>query len=187
VNPRKNRLTSNNLPKTDQEAKDRSPAMPEEIREILKRAESGDRMELSFIREALDLVPKMVDIYGNLAKGAERSLIEVMAGKNLMLKEAVPRKLEAMREELAGPSPTPLEKLLVEQVVACWLQLQHAEMLVAQRSFGNMSMQQVELYQRQLDRAHRRYLSAIRTLAQIRKLRPVVQVNIAEQQVNVAQ
>ena len=37
-----------------------------------------------------------------------------------------------------------------------------------------------------LDHAHRRYLSAIRTLAQVRKLLvPVVQVNIADRQVNV--
>ena len=37
------------------------------------------------------------------------------------------------------------------------------------------------------DRAHRRYLSAIRTLAQVRRLlTPAVQINVGENQVNVA-
>jgi hypothetical protein len=38
-----------------------------------------------------------------------------------------------------------------------------------------------------MDRAHKRYLSAIKTLATVRKLAlPVLQVNIAKKQVNVA-
>ena len=42
-------------------------------------------------------------------------------------------------------------------------------------------------YQKSIDRAHRRYLSAIKTLATVRKLAlPVLQVNIAKKQVNVA-
>jgi hypothetical protein len=48
-----------------------------------------------------------------------------------------------------------------------------------------VTVHQVELYQRRLDRAQKRFLSAIRTLAQIRKLGPAVQINVAEQQVNV--
>jgi hypothetical protein len=42
-------------------------------------------------------------------------------------------------------------------------------------------------YQRSLERAQKRYLAAIKTLAQVRKLAvPVLQVNIARKQVNVA-
>ena len=37
---------------------------------------------------------------------------------------------------------------------------------------------------RRLDKLHRRYLSAIKALAQIRKMGPAVQINIAEQQIN---
>jgi hypothetical protein len=49
------------------------------------------------------------------------------------------------------------------------------------------SRAQVEHYQRRLDHAHRRYLSALKALALVRKLAlPVLQVNIAKKQVNVA-
>jgi hypothetical protein len=42
-------------------------------------------------------------------------------------------------------------------------------------------------YQACIDRAHKRYLSAIKALAVVRRLAlPVLQVNIAKKQVNVA-
>jgi hypothetical protein len=44
------------------------------------------------------------------------------------------------------------------------------------------------MYQQWLDRAHGRYLTAVKMLALVRKLAiPPVQVNVAEKQVNVAQ
>jgi hypothetical protein len=76
-----------------------------------------------------------------------------------------------------------MEKLLAERVATCWLALQHAEIIHAQ-NLSKVSVQQSEYHQRRLDRLHKRYLSAIRTLAQIRKLGPAVQINVAEQQVN---
>ena len=170
----------------NQDVKEDSLPSENESRNLLRRAQSGDETVLPVLRKEMDLFPKLASQCGDLAKIAQHELISVMSGKNLLMKEALPRKLEAMREELAGPTPTPLEKIMVERVVACWLAVQHAEVLVAQQTFGTVTVQQVELYQRRLDRSHKRYLSAIRTLAQVRKLEPVVQVNIAEQQVNVA-
>ena len=90
-----------------------------------------------------------------------------------------------MRKELAGPEASPLEKLLAERIVACWLQLQYADAIYAQ-NLGEMNMVQSEYHQRRLDRLQRRYLSSIKCLAQIRKLGPAVQVNIAEKQINTA-
>src|SRR5918994_82291 len=90
-----------------------------------------------------------------------------------------------MRKELAGPDAPPLEKLLAERIVACWLQLQHADAIYAE-NLGDMSMAQSEYHQRRLDRLHRRYLSSIKALAQIRKMRPAGQINIAEKQINTA-
>ena len=50
---------------------------------------------------------------------------------------------------------------------------------------GKHTLAQGNYYQKRLDRTHRNHLSAIRTLAQIRKMGPAaVQINIAEQQIN---
>jgi len=81
---------------------------------------------------------------------------------------------------------TPLERLLGERVAACWLNVYYIETLYAER-LNHLTAEQGEYFQRRQERAHRLYLSAIRTLAQVRRLlAPAVQVNIGAQQVNVA-
>lgn len=51
----------------------------------------------------------------------------------------------------------------------------------------SMPLELASHYQRSLDRAHKRYLFALKTLTVVRKLAlPVLQVNIARKQVNVA-
>src|SRR5262249_19521193 len=115
------------------------------------------------------------------------ALVSAAAGKNLAFKEALTRKLELLRQELAGPTPTPLERLLVERVVACWLQVQYADGRLFQQE-AKPTPAQGEYLQRSGDRAHKRFLSAVRTLALVRRLAlPVLvqQINVAaKQQVN---
>ena len=65
------------------------------------------------------------------------------------------------------------------------LQVHYVGAIYAQ-NLANMGMAQSEYHQRSLDRAHRRYLSSVKTLAQIRKLGPAVQIDIAEKQINIA-
>ena len=103
------------------------------------------------------------------------------------LKEVLQAQLAAMREEIAGDNPSPLEWLLVERIVLTWLQIQLFEDLYASSIPKSMTFAQGNYKQKRIDQAHRRYLSAIRTLAQIRKLGPAaVQINIAEKQINTA-
>jgi len=158
----------------------------DDLRKFLKRARDGDESALPVVWKLLQ-EPGAVDRFGgNLAEQAELSLIRAVAGKDVLVREALTRKLELMRAELAGPQPTPLERLLVERIVACWLQVQDADVRYAQGQ-KDCTFAQGEYYQRRQDRAHKRYLSAIRALALVRKLAlPILQVNVARQQVNVA-
>lgn len=156
------------------------------LRALVGRAQRGDESALPALREYMK-IPAIVDMLGgDLARQAETSLINAAAGKDLSWREALTRKLELLRAELAGPNPTPLERLLVERVVACWLQVHDADMRYAQGQ-KDCTLAWGEYQQRRQDRAHKRYLSAMRTLALVRKLAlPVLQVNIARKQVNVA-
>jgi len=154
---------------------------------LVKRATKGDRTAMSELKELIGGQPAFWEEVGNLAIQAERSLVSVAAGDNLLLEEALYQKLEAIRTELAGPAPTPLERLLVERVVACWLQIYYADAVYAQGMNNSMSFEAGDYYQRRQDRGHHRYISAIRALAQVRRLLiPAVQVNVGGQQVNVA-
>ena len=73
----------------------------------------------------------------------------------------------------------------MERVVARWLQLQDVDARYAQAK--DLSIKRCEYFQRRMNYSHKRYVSALKTLALVRKLAvPVVQVNIAKKQINVA-
>jgi hypothetical protein len=156
------------------------------LAKLLERARKGDEAVLPVVRKMLELPETVDNLGGNLAWQSEQSLIRAAAGDNLLAREAMARKVELLRAELAGPAPSPVERLLVERVAACWLQLHYAETLIAQQA-QNFSLVQAEYHDRRRERAHKCYLSAIKALALVRKLAvPVLQVNIARKQVNVA-
>ena len=153
---------------------------------LVKKAEKGNKKVLPEIREILADSPELTWRFANLAQLAESQLIDVMSkDKDLAAKEIVEHQLAAMREDISGENPSPLERLLAERVVATWLQVQLFEALYF-TNLHNLTLNQANYYQKRIDRAHRNHLSAIRTLAQIRKLGPALQINIGEKQVNLA-
>ena len=156
------------------------------LRELLERVEGGDEGARRKLKSLLEEVPVLARKLVDPAKIAERSMVETYAGAaGTAVKEALPAVLEQMRGELAGDDPSPLERLLVERVVATWLQVHYFEALYSQNASG-MSFAQADHHQKRVDRAHRRHLSAIKTLAQVRKMGPAVQINIADKQINTA-
>jgi hypothetical protein len=162
-----------------------APKTGDDLLALTDRAQKGDKTTLPALREVLK-DPVAVDLLGgDLAHQAQLTLINKLSGQNLLLRESLTRKLELMRAEQAGTNPTPLERLLVERVVTCWLHLHHLETTYAGKE--SMSLELGAYYQRCISSAQKRYLAAIKTLAAVGKLAvPVVQVNIARRQVNVA-
>ena len=160
---------------------------PETMLAIIERAQSGDEEAMPALREMLDRVPSIREVLGaDLDRTVEYSISKSLGGEdNLAFQEAIKRKLAALRQELEGPNPSPTERLLVDRIVACWLQVQEADLRYAQSD--HCSLAQANFHLRRQDRAHRRFLSAMKALATVRKLSlPVLQLNIGENQVNVA-
>ena len=156
-----------------------------EILALVERARTGDESTVPQIRELLMQPGAMGMLGGDLAEQVFVSMAKSMGGKNVGFREDVRRKLELLRYELLGDNPTPVERILVERVVACWLQVQDAELRSAQHN--DPTIKQADFHQRRLDATNRRFLAAVKTLALVRKLAvPVLQVNIAKKQVNVA-
>jgi hypothetical protein len=121
---------------------------------VLKRARKGDESVLPAVREILTN-PDAIDLFGgDIARQAEAALINTAAGKDLAFKLAQSRKLELLQAEVAGPNPTPLERLLAARVATCWLHLHYYEAIYAQS--GNMTIAQGDCQQRRIDSAHRR-------------------------------
>jgi hypothetical protein len=145
------------------------------LQALVARAQAGDRSVLPELQAALDHNPEIWRQVGDLALQAQASWLALLAGQDLLLHESVYRKLESLRAELSGTDPSPLEKLLVERVLACWLQTCFADATYAQAR-GPQATQAVlrELQHRQ-ESSQRRLLDAIKKLALVRKLlRPAV-------------
>ena len=157
----------------------------DELIGCVAQAQDGDEEALGHVGKILEEVPHFAQILGDLARDAERAFIERTSGGDPVTEKALLVQLENMRQEVAAPATSPLERLLAERIVACWLQLHYAELLYVQ-NLPDFAQEQDEYYQKRLDRLNRRYLSAIRSLAQVRKLlKPsAAQINIADKQIN---
>jgi len=159
----------------------------EKLHALLRLAEKGEEDAVPEVRQILSEHPDLAWQFVDVAKVAEDALIEVITKEgDLATKELIRCQLEAMREQIAGKNSSALERLLSERVVVTWLEVQLFEALYAQ-NMCKLTLPQAEYHQKRLDRAHRRHLSAIGALAQMRKLlkgTAITQINIADKQIN---
>jgi len=123
---------------------------------------------------------------------AEHQALEAVLGtRGQGSRECWKQRLEALRSDLAYASASPLERLLIQQVTLCWLNLNAVEY-----RHSNVMRQSITLtlgiyWEKRLSAAQRRFTRACESLARVRRLsrRIPVQVNIAAQggqQINVA-
>jgi hypothetical protein len=163
------------------------PVTRQEIEQVIERARKGDESVYPVVARMLEF-PHGINLFcGDLARNAMHEILHKAGGEDIGFKEAAKRKMELLRAELEGPNPSAVEKLLVERIVICWLQLYDADIRYYQAK--DPSLAQADFLQRRMDRAHNRYLSALKTLATVRRLAlPVLigQVNLAKNQVNVS-
>ena len=159
------------------------------LRALLRQAQQGDVDAEVEARSRLkhdQALQAIYDGWANVARQAKSSAIALMADDRLM-RDSLLRQVAVVQAEVAGATPSPLEALLAERIAMCWLQVHYADALYTRQAKEGVPMPQGDYLQRHHDRAHRRYLAAIKALAQVRRLlSPAVQVNVAQQQVNVA-
>jgi hypothetical protein len=144
---------------------------PAELKTILERGNLGDSTVLAALRKALADNPELVERLGDLAKHAEQSLLQLVASTSLTAREAIPRQLDNLRQRLLTAESSELEKLIIERICISWLHVYYADTDQAGHLLeGTGATPAAKAAQQRLDRAHARYLSAIRALATVRKL-----------------
>lgn len=151
--------------------------------DLLTKVQAGDVTAREKLKLGLVRSGKEADAIASPSRRLEGVLVKRMSNDplNSALYEA---HADSIRAELAGPAPSPLERLWVERIVVCWLLANQLDL--ADACAGSRSLTLAEFDAKRADRAHRRFLSAVKTLAEVRRLAaPSVQVNIAERQVNV--
>jgi hypothetical protein len=152
------------------EPRDDDEQVTTRIRGLLDRARQGDEAVLPQLREILDTEPGLWRHFGDLAFHARSCWIDLIADADLALKESIARRVEELGRELSGARPSAMEELLVERVLASWLQLEHAEIAAAQAKTPSVAV--AGFVQKRLDRGHHRFLTSLGALATLRRLLP---------------
>ena len=148
--------------------------------------EDPDPSDVSELRRFLADQPELWSYAGDISQHARNLMIKHLDGTPA-LAESLSVGLRELERRLGSAEASPLEKLLIDQVVVCWLHF-----WTIQYRYSNVMNEQHSLplgsyWEKRLTQAQSRFLKAIQTLARVRKIAgSPLQINIAEQQVNVA-
>jgi hypothetical protein len=140
----------------------------EEMRALLQRAQDGDPAVVAELHQFLNDHPEVWRQFGDMAAHARDALPTLASRKSVLAHECIRRRMEELQADLAGPTPSVLEKLLVERIAICWLQTYLADLDALQKD--RVDSLQASHAQRRVSTAQARYLAAIKQLAVVRKL-----------------
>jgi hypothetical protein len=139
-----------------------------ELRDLVERAGYGNESAIIDLRALLNAMPELWKQVGDLAKHVETVWIKLLSGNNPLTRECLHREAERRRIELLGDNATPIERHLIETIVASWLQLRHAEMQMANSM--RVTDSQLNFFHRRLESAQKQHRTAIDQLVKIRKM-----------------
>lgn len=164
-----------------------------ELQALSDQANEGDKEARKELRRVLRASsPEIVARASDLARWGQKLVIPTAAGKDPLMEEALVARLDLMRADIAGQDASPLELLLTERIVSCWLLVETLDALVSVQLGPHLKAEQRApmSYLRHVfkwqESVNSRYLSAIRELARVRKLQsntPGIQYNT---QINVS-
>lgn len=155
------------------------PEDAQKAQHLLNRAQAGDQEALAKIKEAFknesDVLIKISG--GDLSKTLASKLTTAITGPTPnLLGFGIETKMAALRAELGGPNPTPLETLAVEAVCLAWLDLHVAGLQTAAEN----TIKYKDILDRRYERANRRYSQAIKTLAFVKRVSGPSVVNVQQ-------
>ena len=162
------------------------PETPHEDAAAVVAAVRGEEGAREKVRALLARDPAWIERIGSLEADAVDAVLAQL-DPHVLVQESARAELARMRESLLLPSDGPLERLIVNRVALCWLNLTMAETHRGLRVQQKGVTEAIGHLDRHVTRLNADFLRASKTLAMVRRLRrPSVQVNVAQQQVNVA-
>jgi hypothetical protein len=135
------------------------------LKELSRMASEGHALALTRLKGMLDADPSIWRAAGNLGAVAERAWAERAAGGDIFETESILRRQREWKAELAGDSPSPIVKALVDLFGVCWLEVQDASIVNAGAG-GPLSLPESAL--RRVESATKRLTQVVKTLAIVR-------------------
>ena len=137
-----------------------------ELRSVLDATSNDDPSpdDIAKLRKYLDDSPQLWSIAGDLTKLIQDQLIDRVGGTEL-IRQSIRKGIEVMRDELNYQDAPCLERLLIDQVMLCWLRLKDVEWRHTQVTSESIPLTRADYWERRLNASQRRYLRAVETLA----------------------
>lgn len=155
--------------KSSQSGCDRGEVVTRELfQHLARRANLGDRAAAVRLREILEDNPEIWQGVRDLAQHAKRSLIDLIADGNAVLREAVSLQVEELHRSLRQEATDEtLERMLIDHIVVCWLELYFVRTAAMQPQKHNKDRR---FWEQRLKNANARFHSALKELAMLRGL-----------------
>ena len=132
---------------------------PKELRQLITKANKGNEQALETLCATVEDTAPLWKQF-NMPTQALESLLKAFFGPDALLThEAQRRQCAALRRELEGPAPTPIERLLVSRIVLCWLHVYCVEAIYGRAIEQQLSVAQHDFHLRRLSHAQSRYLA----------------------------
>ena len=155
-----------------------------ELQDLSSRVRDGEEDLRPKLRQMVkESSPEVIARCCDSARIYRRMVATTASGGSPLAEEAIVEGAERLALEIAGENPTPLEVLLSERIASLWVLVELQEALLS-AWYGKQSNGTSPAYLLQMaklqESVNRRYLAAIKTLAQVRKLQantPGVQFN----------
>jgi hypothetical protein len=135
------------------------------LMEIVSRAYKAKKPakeDLNEIRKLLIDHPEFCKAIFGTVEVVQTEIIKIMIGWEQEVPTiALEEYTLSVRDEMGYHGAPIMEKLLIENIVTCWLRMQHYEQQLAFRMKGSYSLTILEFWERRLTTAQRRYLPRV--------------------------
>jgi hypothetical protein len=167
------------------ELTDDARARIEELKALSDKAEDGDQGARRELRRAVrKSAPEVIDRCSDIARTYRWIVADTSSGQDPLKQEAIVEQARRMASEIAGENPTPLEVLLAERIASLWVLVEAQEALLSATYRRGQKKPVGPAYVIQMckiqESVNRRYLAAMKALAQVRRLQantPGIQFN----------
>lgn len=150
----------------------RQPLTRDEFDELVKCAEIGEAEALAEIRRLMRADPVTWRPFGDLTEHVKQLFLGLMVRNNIVARESLSLELEELTRELQQGHPSPLRKLVIDQILLLWLDVHYQQTRAAEPREGKSD---TEFLDRRLAKARKRYFAALESLGRIDGILGLVQ------------